>query len=87
MESSFLSSSTISRIKPVSQIGTLKLAKGNDRAIVTNIIKISRSIAIEGNFALGAIYGMERGKLENSENYLQRVFRPDSEESRYILYD
>ena len=74
-------------MKPVSQIWTLKWAKGNDRAIVTNIIEISRSIAIEVKFASGAIYGIEQGKLENSEDYLQRVFRPDSEESRYILYD
>ena len=71
----------------VSQIRTLERAKGTDRATAANLIESLRSIAIEVRIAFGETYGMESDQLNDFEDCLQPVFRPDSEESRYITGD
>ncbi|CAB9507737.1 expressed unknown protein [Seminavis robusta] len=68
----------------IKQIRTVEKAGGTDPASAANMVESVRQVAKEARIIIGENYGIESEALQEFEEGLQPVFRPDSPESVYI---
>jgi len=68
----------------VMKIRTIEKAGGSDRVAAANLVENCRQVAIEARVAIFNAYGEESHELKAIEESLQKVFRPDSAQSKYM---
>jgi len=66
------------------QIRTVEKAGGVPREAAANMVEACRTVAKEARIVIGQNYGSDSNELQEFEEGLQPVFRPDSAESEFI---
>jgi hypothetical protein len=68
----------------VAKIRTIEKAGGSDRVAAANLVENCRQVAMEARQAILNAYGTDSRELQDFEQSLQNVFRPESAQSKYI---
>mmetsp|Transcript_26449 Transcript_26449/g.38924 ORF Transcript_26449/g.38924 Transcript_26449/m.38924 type:complete len:400 (-) Transcript_26449:684-1883(-) len=71
----------------VRQIRTVENAGGTDRRTAAGLVENTRQVAMEARFVIGTHYGPDSDEVQELEDGLQPVFRPENQNSQYIKGD